>query len=542
MLLSLRNDTVVERYNMFYPSLIHDYLSQSASNRGDKPFIICGDKKWSYRDIDSASTSLAHQLVANGINYQDKVAILLDNSAEVVIALYAVSKAGGTFVIINSTVKAGKLSFILNNSDAKLLITHTSKGRTVIEAMESLEQKPLLIWVSPTGQVPAPLSKKVGGQNWNGLVCESVDASKNHLPRAIDQDLAALIYTSGSTGQPKGVMQPHYKMIGVAKSIIQYLENDSDDVILNVLSLSFGYGLYQVLMAAIFGGTVVLEKGFVYLHDTLSKIAEHGVTAFPFVPTVLAMMLRMEQIGSYDFASLKYVTNAGAALPVHHSRQLRKLIPDAKIYPMYGLTECVRVCYLNPEFVDKRPDSVGFEIPNCSVIIVDENGKRVPPGQVGELVVTGSNVMPGYYKDSKLSEKVFRPGDLPGQTHLYTGDLFKRDRDGFLYFVSRKNDMIKTRGERVSPLEVENFIMQLDGVAEAVVIGVPDDILGEVVKAFVVLSPASEQTDRSILKYCSETMENYMVPKYLEIMEALPKTPNGKINKKQLKNSEDNES
>lgn len=524
---------------MLYPSLIHDYLTQSANNRGDKPFIICGDKKWSYRDIDSASTSLARQLIANGIRYQDKVALLLDNSAEAVIALYAVSKAAGVFVIINNSVKAGKLSYILNNSDAKLLITHTSKARPVIEAIESLEEKLSLVWVSPTGQVPTPLTERIGGHNWNDLIGESADASKNHLPRAIDQDLAALIYTSGSTGEPKGVMQPHQKMIGVSKSIIQYLENDSEDVILNVLSLSFGYGLYQVLMAAIFDGTVVLEKGFVYLHDTLRKIAEYRVTGFPFVPTVLAMMLRMQQIESYDFTSLRYVTNAGAALPVHHARRLRKLMPHVKIYPMYGLTECVRVCYLDPAFIDERPDSVGFEIPNCSVFVVDENGKRVPPGQAGELVVTGSNIMPGYYKDPQLSGKMFRPGSLPGQVHLYTGDLFKRDRDGFLYFVSRKDDMIKTRGERVSPLEVENLLLQIDGIAEAAVIGVPDEVLGEVIKAFVVLASASGQTDPSILKRCTETMENYMVPKYLEILDALPRTPNGKVDKKQLKQLEE---
>lgn len=527
-----------KRLNMFYPSLIHDYLTQSANAWGDKPFIICGDKKWSYRDIDSASTSLAHRMIENGIRYQDKVAILLDNSAEAVIALYAVSKATGTFIIINSTVKAGKLGYILNNSDAKLLITHASKARPVTEAVESLEEKPSLIWISPTGQVPAPLAERVGGHNWDDLIGTQADAVMNHLPRAIDQDLAALIYTSGSTGEPKGVMQPHQKMIGVSKSIIQYLENTPEDVILNVLSLSFGYGLYQVLMAAIFGGTVILEKGFVYLHDTLRKIYEYRVTGFPFVPTVLAMMLQMQQIESYDFSSLKYVTNAGAALPVHYTRQLRKLIPHVKIYPMYGLTECVRVCYLDPAFVDERPDSVGFEFPNCSVFIVDENGNRVGPGQTGELVVTGSNIMPGYYKDPKLTEKVFRPGDLPGQIHLYTGDLFKRDRNGFLYFVSRKGDMIKTRGERVSPLEVENLLLQIEGIAEAAVIGVPDDILGEVVKAFVVLASGCGQTESSILKCCTETMENYMVPKYMVILDTLPRTPNGKVDKKQLKQLE----
>jgi len=292
-------------------------------------------------------------------------------------------------------------------------------------------------------------------------------------------------------------------------------------------------------MAAMFGGTVVVEKGFVYLHDTLRKIADYRVTGFPFVPTVLAMVLQMKHIESYNFTSLKYVTNAGAALPAHHSRRLRKLMPQAKIYPMYGLTECVRVSYLDPALIDERPNSVGSEIPNCSVFIVDENDNHLGPDQVGELVVTGANVMPGYYKDPQLTEKVFRPGNPPERIHLYTGDLFKRDRDGFLYFVSRKNDMIKTRGERVSPLEVENFLLQIDGLAEAAVIGVGDDILGEVIKAFIVLESTSEQTDSSILKCCTEIMENYMVPKYLEILDTLPKNPNGKVDKKQLKQSEE---
>lgn len=519
---------------MFYSCLIHDYLTLSADKYADKPFIIQDSKEWSFAEIDQLSTRLAGHLIEAGIQPQDKVAILLDNSAETVISLYAISKAAATFVVINSTVKANKLSYILKNSGAKVLITHVNKGRGLIDAFKELEQKPDIIWISPQGTIPAQLAQLSHSHAWETFT-QAGTIQSNHLPRAIDQDLAALIYTSGSTGQPKGVMQPHNRMVGVAKSIIEYLKNDQNDVILNVLSLAFGYGLYQVLMAAMFGGTVVLEKNFVFLHNTLQKIQKHKVTGFPFVPTVLAMMLKLETLGDYDFSSLRYITNAGAALPTHHAKTLRNLIPHADIYPMYGLTECVRVCYLNPEHVDDRPDSVGFEIPNCRVFVMTEDGKEAEPGQIGELVVTGSNVMPGYYKDPELTNKIFRSNSESGIVHLYTGDLFRRDKDGFLYFVSRKDDMIKTRGERVSPLEVENLMLQIDGIAETAVIGIPDDIFGQVIKAYVVLTPESSHSEQTVLKNCSETMENYMIPKYIEILDSLPRTPNGKVDKKKLK-------
>lgn len=518
----------------FYPSLVHDFLTLSAERTPDKPFIVDNNNSFTFGQVNRLSTILAHRLIALGVKPQDKVAILLDNSVETVISLYAISKAAATFIVINSTVKAAKLSYILNNCGAKILITHMSKGRGVLSAFDQLACKPPVIWITPTGTIPPPLAQKTQAYNWNDFIADE-QTFTNNLPRAIDQDLAALIYTSGSTGEPKGVMQPHNKVIGVAKSIIEYLENDSDDVILNVLSLAFGYGLYQVLMAAIFGGTVILEKGFVFLHNTLKKIPEYKVTGFPFVPPVLAMMLKLETLPEYDFSSLKYVTNAGAALPVAHARELRKLMPHVKIYPMYGLTECVRVCYLKPESVDQRPDSVGFEIPNCRVLIMQEDGTEAAPGEVGELVATGTNIMPGYYKDPDLTAKMFRPGPQPGETHLYSGDLFKRDRDGFLYFVSRKDDMIKTRGERVSPLEVENLLLQIEGIAETAVIGVPDEVFGQVIKAYIVLNPDSRLTDQEILKICSETMENYMIPKYITFLDNLPRTPNGKVDKKLLK-------
>ncbi len=515
-------------------NLIHDFLTITAQQTPDKPFLICGDKSYSFAQIDTESTTLAHQLCALGVAPNDKVAILMDNSAETVTALYGASKSAATFIVINSTVKAAKLTHILNNSEAKILITHTSKGRVVQKAVNNCLKRPTIIWDSPSGTIPPALQEVSTSYAWNDMITHRPGGILTPLPRANPDDLAALVYTSGSTGDPKGVMQPHNKMIAVAKNIILYLENDQNDVILNVLSLAFGYGMYQVLMSAMFGGTVVLEKSFIYLHDTLQKIAQHNVTALPVVPTVLAMMLKAQNLNDYDFSSLKYITNAGDALPTHHTSAIRQQLPDVRIYPMYGLTECVRVSYLPPHLIDEHPDSVGCEIHNCTALIVDEDGNPAPPDQVGELVITGDNVMDGYYNDSDYTSQIFRTADC-GRTRLYTGDLFRRDENGLLFFVSRKNDIIKTRGERVSPREVERYLMDIDGVAEAVAIGVPDDIFGEVIKAYIVPVADHNLTDEIILKNATATMENYMIPKTVEFLDALPKTPNGKVNRKEMK-------
>ena len=350
----------------------------------------------------------------------------------------------------------------------------------------------------------------------------------------IDLDLAALIYTSGSTGEPKGVMSTHRNVISAGRSIIQYLGNVEEDVILNVLPLSFDYGLYQVIMAFMFGGTVVLEKSFLYLHRVLERIAQERVTGFPIVPTVAAMLLKLD-LKKYDFSTLRYVTNTAAALPVSHIRKLRSLFPDVRIFSMFGLTECKRVSYLPPEQLDERPSSVGKPMPNCEVLIVDEDGNQVASGQTGELIIRGSNVMSGYWKDPELTAKTYRPGRYPAETILYSGDYFRRDEQGFLYFWGRKDGMIKSRGERISAREVENNICGMKGVAEVAVIGGADEILGQVIKAFIVSEPEVKLTERGVLKYCTASMETFMVPRYIEFMDDLPRTPNGKIDKKQLR-------
>jgi len=521
----------------FDPALVHEWLRRSARCFPDKQALICGRQRWTYRDLDRRTDHLAAALQDIKVRRHDRIVVLLDNSSETVISLYGILKAGGVFIILAGSLKGAKLRYILENSEADVLITHTGKAGVVTDALGRMQRNIKTIWVGPKDQIPEKFTQS--SLSWDEIFSNfGGTVEDDRLPRCIDVDLAALIYTSGSTGEPKGVMSTHHNMISAARSIIQYIGNEQDDIILNALPLSYGYGLYQVIMSVMFGGTVVLEQSFIYLHNILTRIAEEKVTGFPIVPTIVAMLLKMRDLSGYDLSSLRYITNAGAALPVEHIRSLQKLLPHVRIFSMFGLTECIRVCYLPPEELGKRPSSVGKAMPNCEVFIVDQDGNEVAVGQTGELVIRGSNVMQGYWKDPDLTSKTFRDRRYPGERVLYSGDYFRKDDSGFLYFLGRKDDMIKSRGERISAREVENIICAMDGVAEASVIGVPDEILGQAVKAYVVPVPSYKLTEKEIMKYCAANMETFVVPKYIEFVDELPVTANGKIDKRQLKGME----
>lgn len=526
---------------MFAPTLLHEYFSRTAQLYPHKEALICGEKRFTYSMIDRQSEIISEALIHIGMKQQDKVIIFMDNVPEAVISLYGILKAGGVFVLLNGTLKAKKLAHIFKNSEASVLIADTTKAKVVAEAFDDSGMNGKIIWTGNNASIPKgllPIS-----QTWDSFFSNSSCADQNvkltrtivNSRRCIDVDLAALIYTSGSTGEPKGVMSTHFNMISAARSIIQYIENSEKDVVLNVLPLSFDYGLYQVIMAFMYGGTVVLEKSFLYIHKVLERIGQEGVTGFPVVPTVLAMILNLRDIKKYNFSSLRYMTNTGAALPAEHIRKFREFFPEVKFYSMFGLTECKRVSYLPPAELDNKPLSVGIPIPNCEVFILDESGKEVEPGVTGELVIRGSNVMQGYWKDPELTAKYYRSGRYPGERLLYSGDYFRRDKEGYLYFLGRKDDMIKSRGERISPKEIENVICQIPGVIEVAVIGVPDEIAGQSIKGFLVCDKDANLTEKDVLKHCSENLESFALPKYIEFLEQLPKTPHGKIDKKALK-------
>ena len=289
------------------------------------------------------------------------MAICLENSIDCVVALFAALKANGVFMVINQTTKSEKLAFILNNSRAKVLVTSPAK---VQELSIQRPDCPNLAAIIAAGGISDDL---VGEDRQlvllKGLMERYSDRNMRPPKECIDIDLAALVYTSGSTGNPKGVMLTHLNIVSAATSITTYLENREDDIILNVLPLSFDYGLYQVLMAFKFGGTVVLERSMAYPFVLIQKLVDEKVTGFPIVPTVLSILLKLD-LSKYDLSHLRYVSNTGAALPVTHIRKLRELFPNVRIYSMYGLTECKRVSYLPPEMVDERPDSVGKAMPN----------------------------------------------------------------------------------------------------------------------------------------------------------------------------------
>jgi acyl-CoA synthetase (AMP-forming)/AMP-acid ligase II len=327
-------------------------------------------------------------------------------------------------------------------------------------------------------------------------------------------------------------MLTHLNIVSAATSITTYLENTAADIVLNVLPLSFDYGLYQVLMAFKFGGTIVLERSFTYPHAVLQRLITERATGFPIVPTISAILLQMD-LRKYDLSSLRYVTNTGAALPTTHITGLRAALPHARLYSMYGLTECKRVSYLPPDEIDRRPTSVGKGMPNEEVFLVDDRGNRLKSG-TGELVVRGSNVMKGYWEMPEETARVLKPGPLPGEKVLYSGDVFRMDDEGYLYFIGRKDDIIKTRGEKVSPREVENVLYELQDITDAAVVGVPDDVLGEAVKAVIAVRAGARLTPQDVLRHCAGRLEDFMVPKLVEIRSVLPKTTSGKIAKKEL--------
>ena len=526
----------------FDPTLVHEWLSRSARRFPDKVALVCGEQRWTYKALDQRADHLATALLDAGVARQDRVAVLMDNCAETVISLYGILKAGGVFIILAGSLKGAKLRYILENSGANVLITHTSKAKVVCNALSEGTGDRKLIWIGPKKRIPEQLLKS--SLIWDEIFSEfddkiAYDQKDSRLPRCIDVDLATLIYTSGSTGEPKGVMSTHHNMISAARSIVQYIGNVEDDIILDVLPLSFDYGLYQVIMAFMFGGTVVLERSFLYLHSILERIAQEKVTGFPIVPTIVAMLLKLQDLKKYDFSTLRYMTNTGAALPVEHIRRLRDMFPHVTMISMFGLTECKRVSYLPPEELESIPSSVGKAMPNCEVFVVDENGSEVAPGETGELIIKGSNVMQGYWADPEITAKTYKDGQYPSGRILHSGDYFRQDERGFLYFLGRKDDMIKSKGERISAKEVENNISSMEGVAEVAVIGVPDEIFGQAIKAYIVSAPDVELPERQVLKYCAANMEIFMVPKYIEFMDSLPKTPNGKIDKKQLKAKEE---
>jgi acyl-CoA synthetase (AMP-forming)/AMP-acid ligase II len=347
--------------------------------------------------------------------------------------------------------------------------------------------------------------------------------------RLIDADLAAIIYTSGSTGRPKGVTLLHRNIDTAVDSIAEYLENNAGDVILGLLPLSSSYGLLQVLVTFRTSGRVVLEKGLGYPYEIIKRLKEEKVTGFAGAPTMWAILLRLDGLEKEDFSSLRYITNAAAAMPASFVPRLRKIFPSTKIFLMHGLTECLRTTYLPPDEIETRSTSVGSGMTNVELWVEDADGRRLPPGHVGEMIVRGSTVMQGYWNDPEGTAKALIPGRYPWEKVLRTRDLFTMDEDGYFHFVARSDELIKSRGEKVSPIEVEDVIYTIEGVQEVRVIGVPDAVLGQAIRAEIVLKEGRSLDQQEVKAHCRRFLEDFKVPQSVEFVASLPKTQGGKI-------------
>ena len=500
---------------------VETFLTASAARFGDKTALVAGTTRLSYAELDALSDRLAAGLKARGVGRDDRVLVFLDNCWEAAVAIFATLKAGATFSPINASTKADKLAYIAANCDARAIISQPRLAGIVTEATGLGASFPLVVLTDPHPGLP-------DAADFGALLETPVTLPLN---TGIDVDLAMLIYTSGSTGRPKGVMMTHRNIEAAATSITTYLENTPDDIILNVLPLAFDYGLYQLLMSVKIGATLVLEKSFAFPQAIFATMHNEKVTGFPLVPTMAAMILNMKDLAPGSFPDLRYISNTAAALPPAHIARLRELLPGTTIFSMYGLTECKRCTYLPPARLDDKTGSVGVAIPNTEAFVVDDDGRRVAPGEVGQLVIRGPHVMQGYWANPEATAKALRPGPNPWEKVLYTGDLFYADADGFLYFVGRTDDIIKTRGEKVAPKEVEAVLSACPGVVESVVVGRSDPVLGQSIHAIVVASDPA-LTERDVIRHCARALEEFMVPKSVEFRDSLPKTDTGKVSRR----------
>ncbi len=506
--------------------LLGEALEFSFRNHPLKTAAIYKEKEYSFTILKVSAENLAYHLVNAGIRKGDRVAIFMNNSWECMVSIYGITIAGGVFLVVNPQTKASKLNYILNDSGAKIVVSEILLVNELKLALEGLKDLQDVIISGGNRQFSEYI-------DFEEVILDN--SKSTTLPKIIPNDLAALIYTSGSTGFPKGVMMTHQSMVFTSWSLIEYLRLTENERIMLVLPLAFDYGLYQLIMSITVGGTLIIEQSFNFPPTIFRQIEQLKPTVFPGVPSIYAMMIATHKKTGITFDCIQKITNTAAALPAEFISDLKKIFPNALIFKMYGLTECKRVCYLEPELIDSKTTSVGKAIPGTEVFLLSEDGSPVLPGESGILYVRGPHVMAGYWNNEELSKEMLKPGKIPGEQILCAHDLFKMDEDGFLYFQGRNDDIIKTRGEKVSPIEVENIIYKIDGAKEVAVLGIPDMILGESIVAFITMHDGINFTEKEIQMICKSQLETFMVPQRIVFLPEMPKSSNGKIDKKELK-------
>ncbi|WP_265941686.1 acyl-CoA ligase (AMP-forming), exosortase A system-associated [Dechloromonas sp. A34] len=518
--------------------LLHELIAKSASRTPDALAISYGKAHLSYGKLQESVTRFAGGLLGLGLQRGERVAIYLEKRFETVIASFGTPAAGGVFVPLNPLLKPEQVGYILRDCNVRTLVTSPERLALLQKTLpECHDLRNIVVITDATDSLPT-----FGCQNicrWSELL----DASPAAGHRVIDTDVVGILYTSGSTGKPKGVVLSHRNMVAGAKSVASYLENRADDTLLAALPLSFDAGFSQLTTAFHVGARVVLLN-YLLPRDVIKAIEREKVTGLTAVPPLYIQLTQLAWPESIT-EHLRYFANTGGRMPRETLDALRRHLPKTKPFLMYGLTEAFRSTFLPPEEVDRRPDSIGKAIPNAEILVLREDGSPCAPHEPGELVHRGALVGMGYWNDpEKTAERykalpVHAPGREAGlvlpEIAVFSGDTVRMDEEGFLYFIGRRDEMMKTSGYRVSPTEVEEILYATRLVGECVAFGVDDDRLGQAIQ-IIATPPADGDLDvAALLAECRVRMPAYMVPAGIEVRNGpLPRNPNGKIDRKTL--------
>jgi acyl-CoA ligase (AMP-forming) (exosortase A-associated) len=513
-------------------NLLHEIPLRSAQRAPQAIALHDGPHAISYAELAGEIGAFASALAALGLRRGDRVGIYLDKRRETVVASFGAPAQGGVFVPINPLLKAEQVAYILRDCAVRVLVTTPERLQSlqaVLPQCVALAHV-IVVGAAPAAALPGPLAV----HRWS----DALQAPQGTPYRVIDTDMVGILYTSGSTGKPKGVVLSHRNMVAGAKSVASYLENRSDDVLLAALPLSFDAGFSQLTTAFHAGASVVLLN-YLLPKDVVRAVVEHRVTGLTAVPP---LWIQLTQVKWPDAGvHLRYFANTGGRMPLETLKSLRALLPSAKPYLMYGLTEAFRATYLPPEQVDRRPDSIGKAIPNSEVLVLRPDGTPCDADEPGELVQRGALVAQGYWNDPEKTAERFRPlprGDagtgLP-EIAVFSGDTVRRDEEGYLYFIGRRDEMIKSSGYRISPNEVEEVLYATQLIGECAAFGVPHATLGEAVVVVATARDGPAVDAAQLHALCRERLPAYMVPAQIELRAGpLPRNANGKIDRKAI--------
>ncbi len=512
---------------------LSDLILRAARYDDSAPALRFKKEGRGYGELLSDIRRFAAGLQALGIRRSDRVAIFADKQIETVTAMFGTSMASGVFVPVNGLLKPQQVAHILNDCSVHTLVTTSARLANLSSVLADCPTLRHVVVLDSESPEPGDIPQECIG--WSTLMT-APEATRSQ--RVIASDMASIMYTSGSTGLPKGVVLSHANMVIGARSVASYIGNTANDRILAILPLSFDAGLSQITTGFCAGACVVLHN-YLLPSDVVRVVEREGITGITAVPP-LWMQLTDQKWHDGSADSVRYFANTGGKMPRETLGQLRTIFTNADPFLMYGLTESFRSTYLPPSEVDKRPDSMGIAIPNVEVLVVRKDGSVCAPGEVGELVHRGPLVSLGYWNDPERTAERFRPApgqpsELPNpELAVWSGDSVKADEDGFLYFVSRMDEMIKTSGYRVSPAEIEEVVYSTGLVAEVAALGIPHPRLAHAIVLVAKPKVAGEEPSEALLERIRPDVPNYMVPHAVYWKPTLPRNANGKLDRRLL--------